>query len=117
MKEWLKKYWVGILCIIFGVLVLLSGLHIRKIKQENTPYQQELLNKIDSLEHQIQLLEFENDSIYIEIDTVYQQIEKIKVIRNEKLISVVYNDADSDYEFFTNYINSNRNRLDSCINK
>lgn len=119
MKEWIKNNGGVVMFIMIALLAYGTGVIIGRMaqKEETFPEKQRLYDQIDSLQNQIHVLNLKRDSIIIEIDTVYKQIEKVKIIKDEKFTSIVYNDPDSDYEFFTGYINSNRARLDSCINK
>lgn len=110
-KELLYSLLLLLICIIYVVFTL------PKSEPINTQNEQEFKEQINAIEHKIDSLGSVRGEIETKIDTVYQQIEKVKTIKDEKLISITYNDPDADYEFFTNYIDENRNRLDSCINQ
>lgn len=71
------------------------------------------IEKIETLENKIQVVEITKDSIQKEIDTVYIQIDDTKIQYEKDVARIINNDANEDYSFFINYING----FDSCICK
>lgn len=116
MKEWLRNNYLWIICIIFVIWFFISLYLIHK-KEYNLEMDQEqiLKEQIDSLKNQIKIKEAARTGIQIQIDTVYKEIEKTRVIYDEKFNSVIYNTPDEDYRQFREYIDRNKSRLDSCI--
>ena len=72
---------------------------------------------IEYLESQLDSLSNLEKEIDLQIDTITVEIEKVK-IKYEKEHNIILNNTPSeDYEFFTNYINSNRERFCFDINR
>ena len=102
-----------ILFIILAIL-LFSFCHLcSKPKSENSD---EFIEKLDSLNSQIDSIYIVKDSILESIDTVYIQLNNNNKQYEKDFNRIVNNDANEDYVFFLNYINSNRARLDSIRN-
>lgn len=78
--------------------------------------EKEIIKKIDSLENTNTVLQEKKDSVTERIDTVVSKIKDNKTKHEEIANTVVHNDMSADYEFFSEYIESNRQRLDSLYN-
>lgn len=117
MKEWLKKHGGLIVFIMIALISYGTGVIIGRMAQKTETFleKQRLYDQIDSLQNQIHTLELRKDSIKTEIDSVYVEIEIIKEGHNEKVNTIISNDPSSNYKFFTDYLDANRSRLDSCI--
>lgn len=76
----------------------------------------EYIEKIDSLNKTIKVLESKKDSIQERVDTVVVKIKE-NSDKHEKMANIVVNNAPSDdYLFFSEYIRNNSTRLDSLYN-
>lgn len=84
--------------------------------QNNIPDTKEFIERIDSLESEISILQTKKDSIDLIIDTVYVRIENNNKRYEENSNTIINNSTNDNYLFFTDYINRNRFRLDSLIN-
>lgn len=93
-----------------GYLTLPKPVH------EIIPDTKEYVERIDSLESEISILQSKGDSIDTVINTVYVRI-KDNNKRYEENSNIVINNSTSDnYLFFTEYIKRNKSRLDSIHN-
>lgn len=113
MKEWFEEHWPEVIIILLFLMILLvkcSG-----EKSDPSPVIKETIIRIDSIQTQIDSVEVVKDSIIYKIEKVYEQIEHVDTVYKEKYITIINNNSSEDYEFFINYINANRSRLDSCI--
>lgn len=111
----MRKYWHWI------VIALLVGLIIFQYfskKPANYPIldSTEYIERIDSLESEIDSLYKVKDSTYIQIDTVYQQLGNNTKEYEKDFNTIINNNASEDLRFFLNYIGANRARLDSLRN-
>lgn len=77
---------------------------------------EEFIAKIDSLELELSNLEVKRDSINKEIDTVFVKLTVIEKEYEEKYINILSNSTSDDYVFFTDYLERNKERLDSINN-
>lgn len=76
----------------------------------------EYIEKIDSLNKTIKVLESKKDSVQERVDTVVVKIKE-NSDKHEKMANTVVNNAPSDdYLFFSEYIRDNSERLDSLYN-
>ena len=76
----------------------------------------ELIDKVDSLNKKVNVLQEKKDSTKTRIDTLVVRIKENN-IKHEKISNtIVSNTPTDDYLFFTEYINSNSSRLDSIYN-
>lgn len=85
-------------------------------KVPTTQNPDEFIEKIDSLDSEIDSVYAVRDSICEKIDTVYVKLENNNKQYEENFNHVINNDASEDYVFFLDYINANRARLDSISN-
>lgn len=77
---------------------------------------EEHIERIDSLESEISILEPKNDSINTVIDTVYIRIKENNKRYEENSNIIINNSTNDNYLFFTDYINRNKLRFDSIYN-
>ena len=77
---------------------------------------EEFIAKIDSLELELSNLEVKRDSINKEIDTVFVKLTVIEKEYEEKYVNILSNSTSDDYVFFTDYLERNKERLDSINN-
>lgn len=77
---------------------------------------EEFIAKIDSLELELSNLEVKRDSVNKEIDTVFVKLTVIEKEYEEKYINILSNSTGDDYVFFTDYLERNKERLDSINN-
>ena len=77
---------------------------------------EEFIAKIDSLELELSNLEVKRDSVNKEIDTVFVKLTAIEKEYEEKYINILSNSTSDDYVFFTDYLERNKERLDSINN-
>jgi hypothetical protein len=74
---------------------------------------EECIEKIDSIQSEIDKLSDIKDSINQRIDTVTITIEKTHIQYEKDRTTIISNTTDEDYVFFIDYIRKNRSRLDS----
>ena len=111
MSEIIKKYWYILLIIAVGVILWCCPRGDSPV-----PDVSKYINKIDSLQSEIDSITTLRDSIDQRIDTVTITIEKA-YIQYEKDRNIILNNTTSeDYMFFLEYIRSNQPRLDSINN-
>ena len=77
---------------------------------------EEFIAKIDSLELELSNVEVKRDSVNKEIDTVFVKLTAIEKEYEEKYIDILSNSTSDDYVFFTDYLERNKERLDSINN-
>ena len=105
----------AVLFLLWTVFVfLVCYLGSARISERNHP--EEFIEKIDSLDSKIDSIYVIRDSICEKIDTVYVKLEDNNKQYEENFNRVINNDANEDYMFFLDYINTNRARLDSIGN-
>lgn len=105
-----------ILVILWIAITILYCYFFRKCQVDIQTSPEESIEKIDSLGSKIDSIYIVKDSICEKIDTVYIKLEDNNKQYEENFNRVINNDANEDYVFFLNYINSNRERLDSIGN-
>lgn len=105
-----------ILVILWIVITILYCYFFRKCQVDIQTIPEESIEKIDSLGSKIDSIYIVKDSICEKIDTIYVKLEDNNKQYEENFSRVINNDANEDYVFFLNYINSNRERLDSIGN-
>ena len=113
MWKVIKKYWY-----IFLIIALVGIIFWTYPRGDSspTPNVSIYVNKIDSLQSEIDSITTLQDSIDQRIDTVTITIEKT-YIQYEKDRNIILNNTTSeDYMFFLKYIQSNQPRLDSVNN-
>ena len=97
-----------ILNIIFGYILF--------SKKSNESNPEDFTIKIDSLESELANIENKKDSVNKEIDTVFIKLKVVEKEYEEKYNNVLTNSTNDDYVFFTDYLNRNKERLDSINN-
>lgn len=100
------------LSIGFGIGYLV----LSKPTYQAIPDTKEYIERIDSLESEISVLQSKKDSIDAVIDTVYVRIKDNNTRYEENSNTVINNSTSDNYLFFTDYINRNKSRLDSIHN-
>lgn len=102
--------------IIIGVIIaILVGIIIYLIpkKSDNiTPY----YSRIDSLSKQIDSLSLKRDSINRQIDTVSIILNNTYIKYEKARNTIINNTTGEDFLFFQQYIDENKQRLDSANN-
>ena len=96
--------------IIIFIIVLIAILIYKPRKSVNYS------NKIDSIESKLEQINTKRDSIKERIDTVVIKLKENDKYYKETINSIITNDINSDYIFFTNYLINNSKRLDSLYN-
>lgn len=76
----------------------------------------EFIAKIDSLELELSNIEVKRDSVNKKIDTVFVKLTVIEKEYEKKYINILSNSTGDDYVFFTDYLERNKERLDSINN-
>ena len=109
----MKKYWI-IIALLIGFLVF--QYFYLKPNEQSTLDTTEYIERIDSLESEIDSLYKVKDSTYIQIDTIYQQLNNNTKEYEKDFNTIIDNNASEDLSFFLNYIGSNKARLDSLCN-
>ena len=101
------------LIIFIGVFIALAYFIGFKIgKDTNKEISFEIYQtQIDSLQNKIDSLYLVEKEVDLQIDTITIEIEKTKIIYEKERNTILNNTPSEDYRFFTNYINSNRERL------
>lgn len=87
-----------------------------KPNYQEIPDTKEYVERIDSLESEISILQSKKDSIDIVIDTIYVRIEDNNKRYEENSNIIISNSTNDNCLFFTDYINRNKSRLDSIHN-
>ena len=102
------------------ILSLITNVALGYILYSNSskvePNSEEFIAKIDSLELELSNLEVKRDSVNKEIDTVFVKLTVIEKEYEEKYINILSNSTSDDYVFFTDYLERNKERLDSINN-
>lgn len=76
----------------------------------------EYIQRIDSLQSEIDLISHSKDSIDQRIDTITLTIEKTRIQYEKERNTILNNTTDEDYVFFLKYLGENKSRLDSINN-
>lgn len=113
MPEIIKKYWY-IFLIIITLGVILWWCWPRN--DPKIPEVSQYVNKIDSLQSEINSITVLRDSIDQRIDTITITIEKTHIQYEKDRDIILNNTTSEDYMFFLEYIRSNKARLDSINN-
>ena len=101
--------------LIFGLALILY--YCNKPQKTTVSDTIKHIEKIDSIKSEIDSLYIVKDSIYIQIDTIYKQLNNNNKEYEKNFNTIINNTSDENVLFFKNYIESNRERLDSmCIN-
>lgn len=111
MSEVIKKNWQILLVIAVGIV-----LWCWPEDDSPVPDVSEYVEKIGSLQSQIDSISTLRDSIDQRIDTVTITIEKTHIQYEKDRTTILSNTTSEDYVFFLDYIRSNKARLDSINN-
>lgn len=101
--SWTKKITiVGILLII----IVIGNFIFNKFLTDTSPNSdyQNLTNKIDSLNTEINLLKLQKDSLLTVIDSSKVKVEIIENWYEKELTDIINQPIAADVEFFSNYI-------------
>ena len=88
----------------WGIIALLLRNHIAEIQSTE---------RIENIQSQVDSVYVIKDSIQERIDTVYVRLENNNKQYEKDVNRILTNDANEDRMFFLEYINTNRDRLDS----
>ena len=106
----------AILIVLISISIGFGLGYLTLSKLQNIPDTKEYIEKIDSLESEISILQSKKDSIDIIMDTVYVRIENNNKRYEENSNIIINNSTDDNYKFFSEYIQRNKCRLDSVHN-
>lgn len=101
---------LSIFLIFFYVFIFFIGYEVGKSPNEES-YNDTYKTQIDSLQNKLDSLYDVEKKVDLKIDTITIEIEKVKIEYEEKYNTILNNTPSEDYKFFTDYINSNRERL------
>lgn len=106
----MKKYWI-IIVLLIGLIVFqyFYNRPSEPIVSDPTEY----VERIGSLESEIDSLYRIKEETHIRIDTIYQKLDNNTKEYEKDFNTIVTNNASEDLSFFLNYIRANRARLDS----
>lgn len=108
----MQKAWKIILAISLTTNLLL-GYILYSRQNTLSPNPDEFIERIDSLELELNVLREQKDSIRVRIDTTFVEIATNTKKYEEARYTIINNSVIDDYIFFTEYLESNRERLDS----
>lgn len=94
---------------------IIFGLTFLEPKSEE-PSINEYIERIDSLELVLSTINNKRDSVRVEIDTVYTELDKTEDKYEEIRDIIINNTTSDDFRFFTEYLERNKERLDSINN-
>ena len=106
----------AILIVLISISIGFGLGYLTLSKLQNIPDTKEYIEKIDSLESEISILQSKKDSIDIIMDTIYVRIENNNKRYEENSNIIINNSTNDNYLFFTDYIRRNKSRLDSIHN-
>lgn len=98
----------GISIVVILLAIVLIGNFF--FKDENTsvnPDYQNLTNKIDSLNVELNLLKLQRDSLLNVIDSSKAKVEVIENWYEKELVDITNQPIAADVEFFSNYLKQN----------
>lgn len=108
----MQKAWKIILAISLTTNLLL-GYILYSRQNTLSPNPDEFVERIDSLELELNVLREQKDSIRARIDTTFIEIASNNKEYEEARYTIINNSVIDDYIFFTEYLRGNRERLDS----
>lgn len=111
-----EKRKIQILVFALWTLAVLLFCYFYSNKNSGQQNPEEFIEKINSLDSKIDSIYISRDSILEKIDTVYIRLENNNKQYEENFNHILTNDANEDLVFFLDYINANRDRLDSVGN-
>lgn len=110
----MSKVWWIVLSVSLVLNLILGYLLIRKNDIAPSVEVKEYIERIDSLNLELDTIRERRDEVREKIDTVYVEIEKTKIIYEEARNTILNNSTDDDLLFFRDYLK--RNRRDSINN-
>lgn len=111
----MSKTWKVILSISIAINLVLGYLLYCKPVPSNSD-SKEYIERINSLESELDSLQERRDEVREEIDTINIQLENVDKEYAKAIDNIISNSLDDDYRFFVEYIRRNRARLDSINN-
>lgn len=111
----MQKAWkvILILSITANLVLVFILLSKPKVRESNSRV---YIEKIDSLELELSLIQQARDSIRGSIDTTIVKIDNNNRDYEETRDIILSNSVNDDYVFFTEYLKWNKERLDSINN-
>lgn len=109
----MSKTWWVVLGVSLVLNLILGYLLLTKKPNAPVPEVQEYIERIDSLNSELDIIKERRDVVRERIDTVYVEIEKTKVIYEEARNTILNNTTDDNLLFFREYLKRNRERGDS----
>lgn len=111
----MSKGWKIIFSISIAINLVLGYLLYSEPVPTNSD-SEKFIEKIDSLELELNSIQERRDEVKEEIDTVYVQLENINKEYVETRDRIIANSPNDDYSFFVEYLRRNKARLDSINN-
>lgn len=111
-----SKFGLNIFFLLFVVVVFFVGYKIGKSSNKES-YNEIYKTQIDSLQNKIDSLYNVEKEVDLQIDTITIELEKTKIVYEKERNTILNNTPSEDFGFFTNYINSNRERLYSDFDR
>lgn len=90
--------------VILLAIVLIGGFFFKDENTSVNPDYQNLTNKIDSLNVELNLLKLQRDSLLNVIDSSKAKVEVIENWYEKELVDITNQSIAADVEFFSNYI-------------
>lgn len=109
----MKKNWIIAFLVI---VIILQGYFLFKPANNTISDSTEYIERIDSLESEIDSLINIREDIIERVDTIYVKLNNISSEHEKDVDIIVNNDVSEDYSFFLEYIRNNKSRLDSMYN-
>lgn len=101
---------LNIFIIIWILLIFFLGFFLGRTN--NKEYNPEIYKtQIDSLQNKLDSLYNIEKEVDLRIDTITIELEKTKIKYEKEHNTILNNTPSEDYRFFTEYIDSNRERL------
>lgn len=97
-----KVLWILTVLLIVGLIIHIWLEPRKEVKP--IPNYQELVNSIDSLNHELSLLKLERDSLHNVVDSSKVKVEVIKHWYEKDLITITNQSIANDVVFFTEYL-------------
>lgn len=99
--SWTKR--ISIVVILLAI-VLIGSFFFKDRNTSVNPDYQKLINKIDSLNVELNLLKLQRDSLLNVIDSSKVKVEIIENWYEKELVDITNQPIAADVEFFSNYI-------------
>lgn len=98
---------LALVCLMFGLSCFGLGYRIGSKQAKSVP-PVNIQHELESLEHRLDTLKVVNNTLIQKNDSIQVKIVKIKEEHEKTADIILSNDVESDYIFFTDYINSFR---------